>query len=294
MAMTEIRPETGMALRILRFPLTLLVLGFVCFIFLYGLSGFSTRLLHVERNTPLQVLIVFAMVLVGLGAYKLFQRYVEGRRDVEFATPQAGLELAAGLAGGVIVFSLIVAFTCALGGMSIDGLRGGTGQLWSMLAMALASGFYEELIFRGIVFRHLETMLGSWAALAITSAFFGLAHIGNPGATWFAAFAIAVEAGVLLGAAYMLTRRLWLAVGIHAAWNFTQGWIYSVPVSGGKAPEGLLLTSREGPDLLTGGAFGLEASAVALVVATLAGVALLFMALRWSPAVPPMWARRSG
>jgi hypothetical protein len=76
---------------------------------------------------------------------------------------------------------------------------------------------------------------------------------------------------LLLGAAYLLTRRLWLAMGIHSGWNFTQGWIFSVPVSGGKAPEGLLLTTRHGPEWLTGGAFGLEASAVAMVVATLAG-----------------------
>ncbi len=290
--MTEIRPEGGAALRILRFPLVLLVLGFIAFLVLYVATGLISRLLQIERNTPQQLLAVIAMTLVGLGAYKLFQRYVEGRRDVEFAAPKAGLELAAGLGGGAAIFSLVVLFTCALGGMTIDGLRGGPGQIWSMLAMAVASGFYEELIFRGIVFRHLETMLGTWAALLLTSAFFGLAHIMNPNASWFAAFAIAVEAGIMLGAAYMLTRRLWLAVGIHAAWNFTQGWIFSVPVSGGRAPEGLLLTSRHGPDWLTGGAFGLEASAVALVGATLAGGLLLSTALRWSPAVPPMWVRR--
>jgi hypothetical protein len=125
----------------------------------------------------------------------------------------------------------------------------------------------------------------------VTSAFFGLAHIMNPGATWFAAVAIAFEAGILLGGAYMLTRRLWLAIGLHAGWNFTQGWIFSVPVSGGKAPEGLLLVQRHGPEWLTGGAFGLEASAVAMVVATSAGCVLLWLAHRRGRFVAPMWAR---
>ena len=99
------------------------------------------------------------------------------------------------------------------------------------------------------------------------------------------------EAGILLGAAYLLTRRLWLAIGIHAAWNFTQGWVFSVPVSGGDAPLGLLITRRIGPDWLTGGDFGLEASAVAMVVATLAGVGLLVSALGRGAVVPPMWRR---
>ena len=61
---------------------------------------------------------------------------------------------------------------------------------------------------------------------------FGAAHLGNPNSTYFAAFCIAVEAGILLGAAYMLTRSLWLPMALHAAWNFTQGEIFDVNVSG--------------------------------------------------------------
>ena len=156
--------------------------------------------------------------------------------------------------------------------------------------MAITSGLFEETLFRGVLFRHIEAMLGSWAALAVTSALFGAAHLGNPGASLFAAFAIAVEAGILLGAAYLLTRRLWLAVGIHAAWNFTQGWVFSIPVSGGDAPLGLLITRREGADWLTGGAFGLEASVVAMLAATLMGLILLRLAIRRGEVRPPMWA----
>ncbi|WP_292683685.1 CPBP family intramembrane glutamic endopeptidase [Novosphingobium sp.] len=166
----------------------------------------------------------------------------------------------------------------------------GAGQIWAMLAMGTTSAVFEEVLFRGVLFRHIEAMLGSWAALAITSALFGAAHLGNPDASLFAAFAIAVEAGILLGAAWMLTRRLWLAVGIHAAWNFTQGWVFSIPVSGGEAPLGLLITRREGPDWLTGGGFGLEASVVAMIAATLAGLVLLVLAVRRGGVRPPMWA----
>ena len=167
-----------------------------------------------------------------------------------------------------------------------------SGALWSMLSMAVFSGVFEETLLRGVVLRHLEAMLGTWAALAISAAIFGALHLVNPDATPFAAFAIAMEAGILLGAAYLLTRRLWLAVGLHAAWNFTQGWVFSVPVSGGPAPLGLLITRRVGPDWLTGGNFGLEASVIALIVATAAGAGMLVLARRRTAFAGPLWRGR--
>ena len=86
-------------------------------------------------------------------------------------------------------------------------------------------------------------------------------------------------------------RRLWLAVGLHAAWNFTQAWVFSVPVSGTGQTIGILVTRRNGPEWLTGGDFGLEASAVAVLVATLAGVFLLWRAHRKGGFVSPAWRR---
>ena len=88
---------------------------------------------------------------------------------------------------------------------------------------------------------------------------FGLLHIGNANATWFSSAAIALEAGILLGALYMLTRRLWAVIGFHAAWNFMQGWVFDIPVSGNKTPA-LVRADISGSDWMTGGAFGLEAS----------------------------------
>ena len=79
----------------------------------------------------------------------------------------------------------------------------------------------------------------------------------NPEATWIAVLCIAVEAGVLLAAAYITTRRLWLPIGLHFAWNFTQGGIFGVPVSGFRV-RGLLKSTLTGPELLSGGAFGAE------------------------------------
>ncbi len=278
----------GLLRRVVAFPFTLLVIGFVAFMVFYALSGAAAGRLLPVRHTVGQPIVALICSAIAVLIYKGYKRWIERTPDRELDLTGAPKELALGLLSGFALFSAMTAIVALLGGFEVLGLRG-IGQLWPMITMAVLSGFYEEVLFRGIIFRHLETMLGTWAALALTSALFGAAHLANPGATWFAAFAIAMEAGILLGAAFMLTRRLWLAIGIHAAWNFTQGWVFSVPVSGGDAPLGLLITRRVGPDWLTGGNFGLEASAVAMAVATLAGVIMLIRAVRRDGTVPPLW-----
>src|SRR5206468_8829871 len=120
----------------------------------------------------------------------------------------------------------------------------------ALVTSAIMPAFMEEMLFRGILFRWMEGFGGSLAALIVTSALFGLAHSQNPGATWFSSFAIAIEAGLLLGGAYMLTRSLWLPIGLHAAWNFTQGYVFDVPVSG-VAENGLVQAKLSGPALLS-------------------------------------------
>ncbi len=281
--------------RIFAHPVTHTILGFIAFFIAYALSGFASASKHIVfgaplRNTPLQLASIMVCAGLGIYLYKAFERHVEHRADAEFAAAGAVPELAAGLGIGFVLFSAMAGLVALMHGLEADGI-GGLGDIWVIGAMAVASGLYEELLFRGILFRQIERWAGSWWALAATSAFFGAAHLANPGATWFAAVAIAFEAGILLGGAYMLTRRLWLAVGIHAAWNFTQGWIFSAPVSGGKAPHGLLITQRHGAEWLTGGAFGLEASAVAMVVATLAGCVMLWLAARRGHFMAPSWKR---
>jgi membrane protease YdiL (CAAX protease family) len=103
--------------------------------------------------------------------------------------------------------------------------------------------------------------------------------------------AIMLEAGIMLAAIYMITRRLWAAIGLHAAWNFAQGGIYGIPVSGG-AMDGVLRPDIRGSDLLTGGAFGAEASLPAIVVATAFGLAVIYVAWRRGQFIAPSWVRR--
>lgn len=277
--------------RVLGWPITLLVLGTIWLALSEAVPMIAARKVFGPHAAPVVKGVVEMLVALWLIlSWKGYKRWLERAPDKQLPLAGALPEWAGGLAFGFLLFSAMTGVVALLGGFAIAGVRG-LGDLWPILGMAALSGVGEEMVFRGVMLRQLERLVGTWLALALTSAFFGAAHLGNEGATWFAALAIAMEAGILLGAAYLVTRRLWLAMGIHSAWNFTQGWVYSVPVSGGKAPEGLLITSRQGPEWLTGGAFGLEASAVAMVVATLAGVLMLVRVVRAGGIVPPRWAR---
>lgn len=160
--------------------------------------------------------------------------------------------------------------------------------LWQFLLVAV----FEEAVFRGIIFRILEQGLGSWLALILSALIFGLIHLGNPNASLVAGLAIALEAGILLGAAYMLTRSLWLAIGVHWSWNFTQGPIFGAAVSGTNTTSNLISSTTNGPELWTGGAFGPEAGLVAMIVCTAAGLALLVPVVRRGGIITPQWMRK--
>lgn len=84
---------------------------------------------------------------------------------------------------------------------------------------------------------------------------------------------------------YHVTRSLTLCMGVHGAWNFMQGTVYGIPVSGTTA-DGWLVSTRTGPDWLSGGVFGAEASVVALGLCSLATLALIVLALRRRSILP--------
>ena len=226
------------------------------------------------------VLVVYKLAIVRLG---------ESPRD-DLRAAGAAKNLSLGLLMGLVLIAAVVGVAALLDVYNIVG-EGGTGQLLRLLiATAIVPGILEEILFRGILFRWIEEWAGSWLALVVTAALFGVAHILNPNATWFSSFAIAVEAGLLLGGAYMLTRSLWMPIGLHAAWNFAQGFVFDVPVSG-LDNQGLVEASLSGPVLLSGGAFGLEASLIALVIATAAGIWLVMLAVRKGELIRPRWVR---
>ncbi len=232
------------------------------------------------------------LVVIIVVAYRTYVRLIEKRAATELSGPQVAREVGAGLLVGALLLSLTIGVLAAMGVYQVTGTNGWLPMIATVPAFILAA-VLEEVLIRAIVFRILEQWLGSWIALAISAALFGLLHLFNPGATVLNACAIMLEAGILLAAAYMVTRRLWFCIGIHFAWNFTQGGIFSAAVSG-EATNGLLRARLVGPDWLSGGGFGAEASLVAVVACSAAGVLMLFVAHRRGQVIRAPWSRRTG
>jgi uncharacterized protein len=196
-----------------------------------------------------------------------------------------------GFAAGAALFSLVIVELLVLRSYKIDGVGWTNAVLYAALWL-LPGAALEELLFRGVLFRLLAEWSGTWIALAASAILFGVAHLFNPGATWFSTVAIAIEAGVLLGAAFIATRSLWFPIALHFAWNFFEGPVYGTGLSGLNLGHTLVRAQMSGPVWLTGGAFGPEASVPALVTCTAAAIALLVYASRTGSIVPCPWFRK--
>ena len=277
--------------RIVDYPLVAMLISLVLYFVVVGLAAFLTTKIAppvpgFSQNMRFDVICALLLVLL----YKIVIRHLgEDPRD-DLRAGGALRPLGIGLGAGVAVFSFIVLVAAVVGVYRLTGEGDSSDLLPQLILSAIFPAISEELLFRGILFRWIEAFGGSWAALLLTSAFFGAAHLANPHASAIAAVGIAFEAGVMLGAAYMLTRSLWLPMGIHAAWNFTQGEVFDIPVSGTPV-HGLLTARLNGPPLLTGNGFGLEASLIAIVVATIFGLWLLWLAIRRGELMKPHWVR---
>src|SRR5512139_3757177 len=219
------------------------------------------------------------MALTALATYWWLVRLGEGRSPSELALSRAAPELLIGLAIGAAMMAVTVALMWAGGWVSLSASPVTTVS--RAVALSIQSGVVEEVLFRLIVLRLLSRAFGPVAALASSAFIFGALHVMNPNATWFAAVCIMIEAGIMLAGFYILTGRLWVSIGVHASWNFTQGWVFGAAVSGTSMFAGGPLSFRPlpgAPAFLSGDGFGPEASLAGLLVGTSVGALTLWLA----------------
>ena len=136
-------------------------------------------------------------------------------------------------------------------------------------------GLSEEFLLRGYLQFTLGRGLGFWPAAILTSLIFASAHLGNPGESHLGIFMVAID-GLFCCFILWRTGNLWWAVGNHAAWDFSQSYLYGVRDSGFMATKHLLNPSLHGPDWLTGGSVGPEGSVLIPVLFVVTIVAFHF------------------
>ena len=284
--MEQAIPAPPIWLRILQFPLfRVVVLGAIIFYMMMINNGYLEKF---NGSPGAAMAVTIIMGLLAFAVYVAWGKFIERRQVSELSLPGMGKELAAGVLIGAALMTSTTIILMILGMFRIEGMNP-LSFLIPSLAMAVSAAIFEELVFRGVVMRSFEDLFGSWVGLIVSALVFGLVHLVNPAATLVSAFYVCIEAGLLLAAAYLVTRRLWISFGVHMAWNYTESAIFSGVVSGNGANTGLLKTSTQGPDLLTGGSFGLEGSVIALVMCTLGGVVMLLVAIRRGHIKPPSW-----
>lgn len=279
---SEVSPQATEAARggrFWRFPLTWMIVG---------LAAVAVASLLTPLWVPVFPILSAILAVV---AYRLVMRYV-ARRPVPELTRTGSVRQALSGGGVGLGFLLVSVLSIAVfGGYTFTWVS--DNVVWTFVSLAsvsLAAAVTEELMFRGIALQALEQMLGSAWAVTITAAFFGLAHLGNPGATLWSSMAIAIEAGVLLGAAYLWTRNIWFVAGLHFAWNTAQS-MFGIPGSGHDV-DGFVTAEPHGPALFSGGEFGLEASIVPVIVSLTIAIPMFIRAKRAGQLVPMRRSRR--
>lgn len=257
--------------RLLRFPIIWMLVGAIAIILVQGL--FLTLTERLEGIASLFLTLILGLVVLLL--YKLIMKNVAGRSTPELSKQRAGIETVWGILTGAIFIAVSTFIIVAMGGYSFHWANAADpgSILMTSIETSLGAAIVEELVFRGLMFQAIQKLGNSWIALAVTSLTFGAFHLGNPGATLWSALAITIEAGVLLGAAFLWRRNLWFAMGLHFAWNTLEG-LLGIPVSG-FAADGLFTVKVHGAVLLTGGNFGLEGSIVPVMVSLLIAIPML-------------------
>jgi membrane protease YdiL (CAAX protease family) len=270
----------------LRWPLVRMLIA-ICFVMVpFVVLQIVLQKLPIEESVK-KVWPALLSAACCYGMYRLYVRKIERRPAAELAGKHAVRDAGVGMLGGSLLFCATLAALYLAGAYRVTAIAPWTVMVGPFFGM-IVIGFLEEILFRGIVFRILQGWLGTWIAVLLSVVIFALAHAPNQGATAIALASVA-GAGLLLCAAYMLTGRLWLGIGFHIGWNFTQGGLFSVPVSG-HAAKGMIQGVLTGPNWLTGGAFGVEGSALA-VVAVLLGAAAVLAYVTKERIVTPAWKR---
>ncbi len=251
-----------------------LVLGVLAFLIIPGVVGY-VLLLNIPAYAAVPLSTIAAVAT--LYAFKKYLGwYVENGEGLSFGGKARMMGI--GWAVSVVNFLAIIVCLFLCGCYRIVNVELDVASQLSWLSLFLLVGVVEEVIFRGILFRLIADKWNIAVGLTTSSLLFGLAHLGNPGATLWAALAIALASGWLFGMAYAYHQTIWVPVGMHWAWNYLEGGVFGCAVSGTPLDYRPLITPRiSGTDLLSGGAFGPEASIICVAIGI--GISIVYTML---------------
>ncbi|WP_245601592.1 CPBP family intramembrane glutamic endopeptidase [Hamadaea tsunoensis] len=248
------------------------------------LAGQAVRL--ADGSVWLSLAVGVVVACLAMAAYYGVVRATEKRQVTEASGREAASGLIKGTLLGVAIFAAVIGVIAVSGGYRIVGLGDDPFNAVGLIGLMAVAATTEELVFRGVLFRHLEKLTGTWVALLASALVFGGLHLVNKDATLWGALCVAIAGGGLLTSSYVATRSLWLPIGLHFGWNYAQSAIFGSEVSGSGAQQAILDSQSTGNALISGGQFGPEASIFTVLAGVLATAAFLWLARRRGNLVP--------
>jgi membrane protease YdiL (CAAX protease family) len=245
----------------------------------------SSGLLHsILVNADAVVSIVIFMLL-----YSLYVRFTEKRKAYEISREKSIVEFGWGFLISLAIVGFMVLLMVLLGYYRVTEIDSPLIIIDSFFFFGMGA-FLQVLAFRLVLFRLFEELLGTWFAFILVAAIFGVAHLQNPNTSLWSTLALIIS-DILLVAAFIYTRRIWLVWGIHLGWNFFQDGIFGMPNSGITDFQSWIQPGISGPEWISGGSFGIEASVIAVCLSIGVAIVILKMSIDKKQIVSPVWKR---
>ena len=289
---TSVHPQSILG-KIIQFPIVriLIVAVFIAPFLLFhnnviaDLIASSSGLLHSFLvNADAVVSIVIFMLL-----YALYVRLIEKRKAYEVSREKSAVELGWGFLISFALVGFMVLLMVLLGYYRV--IETGSPQIIVDSFFFFGMGaFIQVLAFRVVLFRLFEELLGTWFGFVLVAAIFAVAHIPNPNTSLWSTLSLIIT-DILLVSAFIYTRRIWLVWGIHMGWNFFQDGIFGMPNSGITRLPSWIQPAISGPEWITGGGRGIEASVIAVCLCLGVAVVILKMSIEKKQIVSPVWKR---
>lgn len=237
----------------------------------------------------------FAGAVILLVGFHFMLRVLDEVEDREivpalgFRRKGALREFILGAGISILLIALAVGVIALFGGYSFQ-IRA-TGIAWrrfaEVIVLLLVGATFEELSFRGYAFQRLTDAVGPMFSILIFSIWFGAVHLWNPHSSGVLSWAFfnTIAVGALFALAYLRTRALWMPIGLHFGWNFALGPVFGLPVSGLDIFSVLNHGKAFGPKWLTGGSYGVEASATGALAIVVGLVPVLLLTRKPHPSI---------
>jgi len=251
-----------------------LFVGFVAFMLLFGI--FMQFLLY---DFSVYIKLPLSLLTAGITLYafkKYLGLYVEDKARLSILRQMHTLGI--GWIVSTVYFSTVMACLYLSGNYVVTSVQFNLDSQLCWLGIFLLVGISEEIACRGIIFRLISDKWNVATGLVVSALLFGFLHVFNEGATVWASLAIALNSGWLMGIAYAYHQTIWVPIGMHWAWNYLEGGVFGCAVSGTPLDYRPLITPKiSGTDLLSGGAFGPEASIICVAIGI--GISIVYTVL---------------